>query len=331
MAVTVTALITGQEITPATTYCYLYEPLQVSILEDDLDATKIFVDLLVYDTVNNDLIKTKLQYAEFDLNPGLPITFDLMNLAKQYHNAGVYSFGDINDIVTTGFESIVSRYKYTFRIYSELSATSLISKLPIIGGRELGQFVATVDENQPLDEFDYYGVDKSDLIDRWGGSFSIASQLVDPTLANAKPIQSVVPGTGKTPCGGYLFWKSRFGGWMFWGFEIKKRVRSGSYTGKKLDVGLFEAKGGIPYIPVDYTGIETKYRTTLKSLSLSSNELEAVSGIYGSTAGYFMEAGSTKMELMRINSATVPLSSLSNGGDFSVVLESISTSNQKTI
>ena len=80
---------------------------------------------------------------------------------------------------------------------------------------------------------------------------------------------------------------------------------------------------------VNYTGIATDYSVTLKALSLTSDELKGVSGIQESPAVYFVYPDG-RMELMRLSAATIPLNSLSNGGDFSVSLKSISKVEQKT-
>lgn len=129
-------------------------------------------------------------------------------------------------------------------------------------------------------------------------------------------------------CGGYLIWKSRLGGWMSWAFDIKTENENGDYQGT-LESGYFESTldiNGSPFVPVNYTRVGITYTKNLKSLSLSSNELDAVRGIAGSMAVYFVKEDGG-MELMRVSSSTVPKSNLSNGGDFSVTLKSISNLN----
>jgi len=105
-----------------------------------------------------------------------------------------------------------------------------------------------------------------------------------------------------------------------------------NYTGK-LDVGMFESTSpvyGNAYVPVDYTGLDMSYSLSLKSLSLSSDELKAVSGIALSPAIYYVSDFSGKLELMRLSSSTAPIGNIANGGDFSVSLKSISNTSQKT-
>ena len=113
---------------------------------------------------------------------------------------------------------------------------------------------------------------------------------------------------------------------MSWGFDIKTESEQLSYEGN-LDSEMFEStaeEGGNPFIPTDYTKVTTSCSLNLKALSLSSLELQVVRGINFSPAVYYMRDNSGKLELMRLSSASVPISSLSNGGDFSVSLSSIS-------
>ena len=87
---------------------------------------------------------------------------------------------------------------------------------------------------------------------------------------------------------------------------------------------------GNPFIPVDYTGISSSYSIDLKSFSLITSELMAVSGISSSIVAYYQETNISKLELMRISSVSVPLKNLADGGDFSLSLQSISKTNQKS-
>lgn len=330
MALIINTQILGQEANGITTYCYLYEPLKVVVTEPNLTATKIFVDLIATTTDTNLVVDTLEKYAEYDLNPGTNLTFDLMRLVQQHHDAGVYKFSQVDDI---GGGSVVSKYKYTFEIYSDTSARVAVKKLPILGVRSLQNFVPTVTENQPLNEFEFYGLDVSELQSRWnmkvlqiGLKYADGIGNIFPTIA---PTTST---TGKLPCGGFLIWKSTFGGWMFWGFDIKTQRFSKTYEGN-LAVGMLESTSeidGSPFVAADYTSISNSYSITLKSLGLSSLELKAVAGINFSPAVYYIEPNSEKMELMRMTSATVPLDSIANGGDFSVSLSNISNTSQQT-
>ena len=336
MAITVKAQILGQEATLACTYCYLFEPMRVFIEESSLTAKKLYITVRQVDTGNGAVGPAFVKYAAFDINPGVGITVDLMKIAQQLNDAGAWKFGTVTDIVTAeGYRSVIAQFRYKFYIHSDVNWTPvIIYKLPLNGARELGQFVPLVNIASPINEFQYYGLNENLYRQRWPGTTFLTTQLVSPTLnGSVRPIITRIVNAGDPPCGGFLLWKSRFGGWMFWGFDIQTEQKTKRYEGS-LEVGMFEStldKDGDVYIPVDYTGINTSYSRTLKSLGLSSKELQAVSGIHASQAVYYQYPGTEKIELMRLTSHSAPLSTLSSGGDFSVSLKSISTSSQLTI
>ena len=336
MSLTITPEILGQVADQNCSYCFLYEPLRVSVLESDEDGEKIYIDLEIYRTNNDDpdtyLVNTEVEYAVFDINPGNPVSVDLMKLARQYHDANVYKYASIEDVVDLeeGWKSVVSEYKYKFLIYSDETDTkSEVFKLPIIGGRLFSDFTPAVDETQALSEMELNNVS---LDGRWIGYPVISQSLKNPNIADSRPtITSSIQTSGCTS-EGYLIWKSRLGGWVTWGFDITTESNSGSYTGK-LESKYFETTdksgGGDPYVPVNYAGMESKYSYNMKSLSLLTSELRGVSGVHYTPAIYFMKDGSS-MELMRKTGATTPISSIANGGDFSVSLGNISSMTHKT-
>lgn len=334
MAITVNTQIAGQQANSTASYCYLYEPLRVAIFEDDLTATKIYIDLVLLDTTNSTVvIDTLVRYGEYDINPGNNLTVDLMKLAQQNHDANIFNYSHIDEIVenSVGWHSVVSKYKYQFNIYSDITTTPIeVVKLPIIGGRFFRDFEPTITNTNNITELDEVGLSISNV---WINYPFITSSLGNVTSQDARPIiDKIISTQGDNPCGGYIVWKSRLGGWMSWGFDIKTEKFKKKYD-DKIEVGMFESTqeiNGNAYVEADYSGISTSYSFSLKALSLSSEELRAVSGIQSSPAVYYMKDSSGSLELMRLNSATTPLESLTNGGDFSVSLESISTSNFKT-
>jgi hypothetical protein len=333
MAITITPEILGQVADQTCSYCYLYEPLKVAILESSPSGEKLYIDLKIYDTSDvNNIIETIEQYAIYDINPGNPVSVDLMKLARQYHNANVYQYSTIDDVIDTekGWKSVVSEYKYRFYIYSDETETPVtIFKLPIIGGRTFPDFVPAVGTNQVLTET---SLNEIDMDGRWIDYPVITSELVNPMLPDSRPvITSTIQSTG-CKSDGYLIWKSRFGGWCTWGMDIKVDNHTGTYSGD-LDSGYFTSTdptgGGNPYIPVNYTGVESSYGYSLKALSLLTTELKGISGIHFSPAIYFMKDNNS-MELMKKQGVSTPISSLSNGGDFSITLKNISSMTQKT-
>lgn len=336
MAVTITPEILGQVANATFSYSYLFEPLRVLVAESTNSATKIFVDLRIIDGTLGTILDTLEKYAEFDLSPGDKVSFDLMEIARQHRNSDTYKFANVDDMIeVNGFDSIVSKFRYIFRIYSDINTTPVeIKKVPIIGAREFEQFVPAVTQSTPINEFQFYGLDEAALEQRWGTVFLPKTVLKSPIVTDTRPTLTKIAGGGKVPCGeAFLIWKSRFGGWMWWGFDLKNKTLNHRYEGN-LEVGMFEStkeSAGDPYVPVDYTGITTSYSLSLKSLALTKLELQAVSGIKASTVVYFQQPGSQNLELMRIVSATTPFSVIARGGDFSVSLRSISKGNQTTI
>jgi hypothetical protein len=131
---------------------------------------------------------------------------------------------------------------------------------------------------------------------------------------------------GDAPCEGVIYWKSKLGGWQCWGMNLKTTKINGSYSGN-IDNGMFESSNftgaGNAYIPVNYTSVNSSTSITLKCLSLSKEELIAVAEINGSPAVYYQSGPSEKLELMKLTSATAPIKTHINGGDFSVSLSGL--------
>jgi hypothetical protein len=342
MAIIISPEIRGQECNDNITYNYLFEPLRIHVQETNLLAVKLFVEIERYNIVDKTVLvpfedgsNSLPKYVEIDLVPNRPVTFDLAEVMQQLHFAGVYKVATIADIETSYEEMIVSKYIYHFKFTTDLTTSPVIvKKLPILGSREFQSFSATVDYNQVLDEFSYYGLDKYEIAKRWSNFMFYDVTLKDPLSGNnLQPTVSLIPQVGPLfPNGGVLYWKSKFGGWMFWGFDIEERNSSLSYE-DNLEVGMFESTKpieGDPYIPVDYISITGDNTVQLKSLSLSNAELQAVSGINQSPVVYYAADNSGKMELMRVTSSSSPFKNLAKGGDFTVSLKSISKNSQKT-
>lgn len=343
MAIVINPEILGQECSSAITYCYLFEPLRINIAETDVTAKKLFIEIERRDIANTAVVvpfltgvTSLVKYVEVDLLPNKSVTIDFAEIMVQLHSANVFKISTIADIITSNEEMVTSRYIYSFKITTDKTLTQvLVNKLPIIGGRDYKKFNPTVGQNQPLNEFEYYGLDQAEIATRWSNFVFYKAHLVAlGSTTNVKP--TIVPITSpliEYERGGVLYWKSRFGGWMFWGFDIEKGNETGSYQGD-LEVQMFESTkriNGAPYVPIDYSSISSSHSIELKSLGLSNLELLAVSGISSSPAIYYAADNSGKLELMRLSSATAPFNNLATGGDFSVSLQSISKTNQKTV
>jgi len=366
MAITVTPEITGQVASSAFTYCYLFEPLRVLIEESNLAGTKIYIDIDLIEMGSLTVVETLAQYAEFDINPGNPVSVDLMKLAQQLDNADVYKIGQKNDWVygpedrSDLFSMNMYRHRMIFKIYTDVTATPIeVRKFPIRGGRSYDVFFDSpgVDENSPISEFEYYGVptagiviplpeDDSDQIPRyrWGDIWSVYFQLNPPNATSAFPnvtIDTRDTTFYPTPCAGaFLIWKSRFGGWMHWAFDAKQEKSTKKYEGQ-IEVGMFDRREQFitgqgstfnPYISPDYTKISYEYTRTLKAYSLKQEELLLLKGIDQSPAVYYCETLDTNVneraELMRVTSLSLPIDTKTRGGDVTIQLKSISTQHQ---
>lgn len=334
MALTINPEILGQQADSSLSYCYLYEPLRINIEESDLEAEFLYVDIIRFNINDSSALPILEKYAMFDINPGKSLTFDLMEITRQLHDSNIFKIANLQDIFNSNNDMILSKYYYQYEIYSNTSLErSIVKKSPIIGGREFQQFVATVNENQPLTEFDYYGIDIFSLSRRWSNYQFYKATLAGLQSTDLRPNIEIINNIEFfVPKGGVLFWKSRFGGWMFWGFDIEKKTYSHSYGGD-LEVGMFDSTQrilGNPFVPVNYSQITNSYSIELKSLALTKIQLLAVAGITSATAIYYAKDNTGRLELMKLASASIPLDNLASGGDFSVVLKNISQTFQKT-
>ena len=189
MSLTITPQVTGQEASSSITYCYLYEPLRIDVDESvSSSGIRVFIDLEVIDSSNtSSVIETLVDYGEFDVNPGKTLSIDLMKIVRQHHDSNLYKFSNIDDIVNSGWDSIVSKYIYNFKIRSSVSPTPIeIKKLPIIGGRTFQDFKPAVNftnkisliQNGTFEDASVWIRDSSDWQINSGASFINSSDLI---------------------------------------------------------------------------------------------------------------------------------------------------------
>jgi hypothetical protein len=333
MALTIQNRILDQLVSSDPTFFYLYEPLPILIEESDLAATKIKIDLILESTEDYSLVEELIEYAEYDINPGKGLNVDIMEIIQQAHDSDIWKVGDIAEIPQLP-ELILSKYSYSLRIYTDLEdfvVGSELRVLPIIGGRRFVEYNPLIGVNFPITEYEQYGIDYQN---KWALYPFIETSLQLPSITGPKVVFNVTtPTTGQCAEAGMLYWKSKLGGWMQWGFDLKTVNKKFSQSGN-IEVGMMEiAMDKVdtnPYIATDYTGVEYSYSISLKSLTLSKEELEAVSGISESPICYYLASPTSRLELMKLSSATAPLDNLSNGGDFQVSISSISKTGFKT-
>ena len=332
MALSIQNRILNQLVSDTARYFYMYEPIPILVTETDLTAKVLSVDLVVKNVDDNTVIETLTDYAVYDINPGQPINLDIIEIIQQRHNADIWKVGHINDIASQ-LKLVASEYAYdlVFNVDIGTSNSVTLSVVPIIGGRDFENFEPLVSNTFPLNDFQKFGIDISS---RWGNYPIIDTSLTDPNSNLQKVSMTIQSNSGlKEPCGGMLYWKSRLGGWMQWGFDIKTTSKKVRHRGS-IETGMFVARRNVinarPYIETDYTGVDYSGTVTLKSLSLTQDELRAVDSINESPICYYMSTPNGKLELMKMNAATVPINNLANGGDFQVSLGSISRTDFNT-
>lgn len=334
-------------------YYYLNEPLYIKIIEDDNTQTSLNVDINVYDTSDDSFVTTHTSYAVYDLitrNSETYLSIDLMALIRQIHDANVYKYSSLDDFTAdNGYTSIVSKYKYDIIFTASDSVT--VKLLPIIGGRQFEQIDLY---NFYLTEFEYYGlndislrvgdfdnsfsddfgnnaIEKTEYERRWGGVSFPRISLKQSYYTDASPSITILTNDGCPPKGGFLIWKSRFGGWCYFGFDMQTRTNKNAYSGK-ITQGLYEVNDNKGmYVPVNYTSTSMTYTRTMKAYALTNAELLALSGIAASPAIYYVKEGTKELELMKLTAMSAPYSTDAMGGDFSVTLSNISTSQINTI
>lgn len=347
MAITIEPRIKDQLISSESRYYYLYEPLPVLITETDPTAMQISINLTLRDVNTMTPLEMFENYAVYDLNPNEPLNVDLMNIIQQAHNADVWKIGALEDIINTP-ESVLSPVTYQIDIASNSniggfppdrlpggSATPIEDSsaiiTPILGGRRFDDFNPLVGNQFPLTDFEALGIE----VRRYRNFDTIVQSLAEPDGLAMRFNRSLQPSPPNSPCaeGGMIYWKSRLGGWMQWGFELKTFDKRFSYR-RDIEVGAMRASRGKvnqnPFIQTDYAEVDYTYSLTLKSLALTQDEIFAVSSISESPVCYYQSKPGGRLELMRISAATTPQNILANGADFSVSLTSISRTEFKT-
>mgnify|MGYP003652608786 CR=1 FL=1 len=333
MALAISKQITGQEAGTTLSYSYLYEPLKIYASENvDVLTSIIYADITRIATDTGVEEDKKVKYIMRDIASLGGVSIDLSLVMQQLHDFDTLKVGIPDDIVN-GWDSVVSKWIYNFEFYTDQSSTKTeILKLPIIGGRRFDNFVPLVDHTNQLSELTRAELFLTNTKNLAIPEFRLKeiSTVTDDDYSPDADTSS--PSDGLDPCSGAIFWKSKLGGWMVWGMDLKNITNSHKYMGQ-LSVGMFESTiptgGGTPYVQTNYTGTSSGQKIKLKSLSVSAEHLKALAEIAGSPAVYYQRHYTSKLELMKMDSSSAPIKSHINGGDFSVSLSSISTMEQK--
>ena len=346
MSLTITPQISGQQANSTLSYSFLQEPLKVHITDSDADVTTIYGDVTRLSTEDGSVESTNAIYIHRDVASLGSIVIDLSMVMRQMHDYDTYKFSNVSDIAN-GWDSVVSKYIYKFEFCTNKDLTTKVEvlKLPIIGGRSFDTFIPSVNYQTKLREMTSAETIANNKIGRYFNVNTTLKQISSVTNSNYKPSVSLVSQPdGTNPCEGVVYYKSKLGGWMSLGVDLKRETKTHAYEGARLSVGMFESTsysgGGNPYIGANYVGTSSGLTLNLKTLSLNKETLEALSEIAGSPAVYYQRpnglgstsapANTAMLELMRMTSATAPISTMIMGGDFSLSLSRISDIEYKT-
>jgi len=337
MSLSITPQISGQQANSTLSYSFLQEPLKVNITDSDADVNTIYADVTRISTEDGSVFDTQAIYIHRDVTSLGSIAIDLSMVMRQLHDYDTYKFSSVLDI-SNGWDSVVSKYIYKFEFYTNEDSTNKVEvlKLPIIGGRSFETFVPSVTYQTEIRELSNSQLAIGGKIGRYYDPGFSLKQISTVTNDDYRPTSTLVAQTsGVNPCEGVVYWKSKRGGWMMLGVDIKVENKSHSYEGARLSVGMFEATSGSnPYVGANYVGTSSGLTMNLKTLSLDKDTLEAISEIAGSPAVYYQRpnsigststpSSSTKIELMRMTSSSAPIKTHIMGGDFSLSLSRIS-------
>ncbi len=338
MSLTITPQISGQQANSTLSYSFLQEPLKVNITDSDADVTTIYGDVTRLSTEDGSVESTSAIYIHRDVTSLGSVVIDLSMVMRQMHDYDTYKYSNVQEI-SQGWDSVVSKYIYKFEFYTNEDSTNKVDilKLPIIGGRSYDTFTPSVNYLTSIRELSNTQLVNDGKIGKYIDPVFTLKQISSVTNDDYRPTSSLTRGTDTNPCEGVVYWKSKLGGWMMLGIDLKTETKTHSYEGARLGVGMFESTsysgGGNPYVGANYVGTSSGLTLNLKTLSLGKETLEALSEIAGSPAVYYqrpytggasLTPSDESIELMRMTSATAPIRTMIMGGDFSLSLSRIS-------
>lgn len=343
MSLQITPQISGQQANSTLSYSFLQEPLKVHITDSDADVSVIYADVTRLSTEDGSVYTFSSKYIHRDVSSLGSVVVDLSKVMRQLHDYDTYKFANVSDIVN-GWDSVVSKYIYKFEFYTDEDSTNKVEvlKLPIVGGRSFDTFVPGVTYQTPIRELTNSQLTSGGNIGGYIDPVFTLKQISSVSDDDYRPTSVSTIGTASNPCEGVVYWKSKLGGWMMLGIDLKSETRSHNYSGS-LSVGMLESTsysgGGNPYMGADYVSSSSGLSLNLKTLRLDREVLEAVSEIAGSPAVYYQRPyqgglstipNDESMELMRMTSSSAPIRTHVMGGDFTLGLSRISQIEYKT-
>ena len=334
MALTVTAAANKNSL--YNPYIYLYEPYEVDVISNSglPDILKITVSERAlsnkWTTVN-----TYTDYALYDLIPYKSVRVNIAEIIKSLFDSNAYDIGNLSDLIPTPEGRNTTMTNYTYQIFFNTNHDSLIGLFfyPLLGARPFKELGA-LNENIPLEESTALGLP----IKEFAYLPNIEINLKPISNTDMTPLTTIYYnnlGEGKKYSGAGLIWKSKYGGWVTWGFDIVSEDFSNSYKGD-IKVNPYEINSeGEFYVEPDYSTVETSSTVSLRALSVTKEYAEVLKGINYSPAIYLVRKGvddsllaTGALELMRLAGAAIPITSLNDGVDVSINLKSISTVTQ---
>ena len=318
---------------------YIYEPHLIKLTSDDTLVKELkFAGIIFYKPDGTGSDPGVTDYARISLDGDGSAIIDIHKLLRPLVEKDIYKIGEVSDIT---WETIMSKNWYQWSVYEILpngttGGSSGSYNIPLHGGRQyknledLSRGLLPTGETKVawLTDWDYNGIKQPE----WIGQPIISSDLPPYfggglNVMDLRPIVTITtPVTGRNCCGAYLIWKSQYGGWNSYGFDIYIETDSLKYEGKlggdPLGV-VSETAGANPYIKPNYTEVSTTSKSQLKTVGVPQAEARVLQSLNNSPAVFLKRLGSDKLELMRLNSTSIPLSNLTNGVTVSVSLSSI--------
>ncbi|AGH56783.1 structural protein [Cellulophaga phage phi19:2] len=316
----------GDEIFSSDTkYCYLFEPLLISITGNR--SSSFSIDLEIKRTETGAVVAVLEDYVYVETHLKSESTIDLMKIVRQHTNSNIFNINNINDIT---WKTIVCEYKYFFRIRTDGSASPIIiSVLPIFGGRSYQDF--TIQEINQQSKLKMVDVLDEDIYSLWKNVPHIETILKDPTAFDSTPtINITTPQLGKSLCGGCLIWKSFLGGWSTWSFDIAKRSSDHSYLGS-IQSDQFESVNGYKATMVDYSQIQTIDSIELISSKVTKKQALILNELNQSPAIYYKKNNDDRLELVKLTSTSIPIDSINSGGEVKINVKSLLIQKQTTL
>lgn len=315
---TITPKINGQQADNSVSYAYLYEKLPILISTDELFPGLLKADLVEVNVATGEVIHStnQVDYIVLEYNLNNQAEIDVMEVIRQYCQNEWFKIGKLSDIT---WETIITKSIYRIAFDYGLPTQKIIYKLPIIGGRNFHEFVPYISSTNKLDEWGIAGQVMPSFIGYPLWNISLQSGI----LGNYTPSVSYsIPTSGRSVCGAALVYKSKFGGWCTYGFNIFSETNSSQYLGD-ISFDNFRAVNSHAYLSANYTGIVANSQINLKTVGISKIDADALRGITQSPAIYLMRTPSSPLELVRLNSFSAPVNNLSGGTTVDINLTTI--------